>query len=176
MKWKFFHNGNGWWLRIESIDELIEYQKFGNRATMAFDGYFKHKTDGSKLDNLSLALQMIGEKENCTAVEAANKLQFKFYESYLRHLEEDSFININRMGGCNSIDWEMKQVIYKDNLSFPSFTEKDIVIKTFKPYDYRPNYQYHYYAYLGNFQLKDGNKTKWDTEKEAKDFAVQFIS
>jgi len=176
MKWKFFHNGDGWWLRIESVEELIEYQKHDNRGSLALDRYLQHELNGAKLDNLSLALQMIGQKENCTAFAAASKFQLKFYETYLRHLQEDGFININCMGGCNSIDWEMKQVIYKDNLSFPSFTKNDIVIKTFKPVDYRSNYEYHFYAYLGNFQLTDGNKVKWNTEKEARDFAERFIN
>ena len=79
------------------------------------------------------------------------------------------------MGGCNSIDYNIEQFEYRDTLSFPNYSIEDIVIKTFRPKDYRDGYKYHHYAYLGNLQLKDGEKVKWNTEHEAREFAKKYI-
>ena len=40
-----------------------------------------------------------------------------------------------------------------------------------RPYDYR----YHWYAYLGDVQLKNGDVEKWDTRNEAYEFARSLV-
>ena len=175
-KWKFIYNGEAWWLRIESIDQLTEYAKLDNRAATAFSDYLCATMYGKEHSNLSLALQMIGERERGSPVDAGMKLNMSFYKTYLDRIYESGFVNINPAGGCNNIDYDIKLIEYRDKLVFPNYTQEDIKIKTFQLLDYRENYNYHYYAYLGNLQIKDGDKVKWDTYKEAYDFAKQFIS
>ena len=175
-KWKFIYNGDGWWLRIENIEQLTEYAKQDTNSTNAFSDYLRATMYGKEHTNLSMALMMIGERERCSAIDAGIKLKMEFYKTYLDRLDETGFVNLNSVGGCNNIDYDIKLVEYRDKIVFPNYTEKDINIKTFKMSDYRENYKYHYYAYLGNLQIKDGDKVKWDTYKEAYDFAKQFIS
>lgn len=95
-------------------------------------------------------------------------------------LEEYGFLNINCVGGCNSCDWDIVANCYRKELVWPSFTKHDIRIKTFAPKEksvgvYRDDYKYHCYAYLGDMQLTDGKKTKWDTYDEAYAFASNLV-
>ena len=181
--WKFFHNGTAWWLRITEHAQLIEFVTEDKTILNAFNDYFNRSyqgKDGSRshfTNGLSAVLASYAEIKGIGMIGAAQDLVKKKAQTYFELFEQAGFININSQGGCNAIDWPWEQVCEKEQLIWPCFKMSDLRIKTWKP-EYGAdgdNYKYHYYCYLGNIQLTDGDKVKWDTRQEAVDFAKKYI-
>ena len=170
-KWKFILTDSGWWLRIESIDQLLEYQKLDRCIQRGFNDVLKGNDS-----QIAQYLRIKAQNTESTILDTAYKLQFQLYDNYISYLQSVGFVNINKDGGCNGERFLTRAVVYSDNLVFPHFTEKDIRVETFESADYRSNYQYHWYAYLGTIQLHDGDKMKWDTKAEAMEFARRYIN
>ena len=183
-KWKFINNGNGWWLRIESVQQLVEYiemtsSRFADSMMNVMfacnKGKYQHYTN--ELDSY---LELLYRNSKKSLVEVTQRLMFNWAETYYNLLSENGFVNINSCGGCNA-DSEIAAVtVYNDNLVFPDFQKKDLKIKTWELEDkkaghFRSGYRYHYYAYIGDVQIKDGDTVKWNTYEEAYNFAKQFI-
>ena len=183
-KWKFINNGNGWWLRIETVEQLIEYVektsgRFGNSMmnvmSACSNGKEQHYTN--QLDSY---LELLYRNSEKSLIDTAQSLMFKCAETYFDILSEEGFVNINKVGGCNGGLYPNSLVVYKDKLIFPDYQDKDLKIKTWEIEDkksgnFRSGYKYHYYAYVGDVQIKDGDKVKWNTYEEAYDFAKRFI-
>lgn len=64
---------------------------------------------------------------------------------------------------------------YRNNCIFPEYSRSDLRFSTFKGDQCCNNYSYHYYAYIGNAQLHDGNCYKWNSLEAAKEFAYRFV-
>lgn len=183
-RWRFINNGDGWWLRISSFDELLAYcMKTDNRFANAFGRLLKGSADElpeTYDGSLSSAIAVLARVNRKSLVETTGNLLIGVHDTYFKYLERDGFLNINCVGGCNSCDWDIVANCYRKELVWPSFTKNDIRIKTFAPEEksvgvYRDDYKYHYYAYLGDMQLTDGEKTKWDTYDEAYAFASNLV-
>jgi hypothetical protein len=183
-RWKFFHNGDGWWLKITTYDEILDYVKaVDNRYGDALLELVDHESKGIQghySNQLSYAIDQIARMDETSRMSACVKLSMLAGEAYINHLRNDGFVNINKVGGCNSIDWKEELVEYKDNLCFPDYSEKNIRVKTFenieaKYGEIKENYNYHWYAYIGEMQIKDGSKEKWDTKEEAMEFAKKYV-
>jgi hypothetical protein len=58
--------------------------------------------------------------------------------------------------------------VRRANIDFPKYHEQDIHIARF------PDGQ-HYYAYIGDMQVRDGDILKWDTYDEAFAQAQKYI-
>lgn len=170
-KWKFVLTDSGWWLRIEHIDQLLEYQKKDHCVSNGFTDIMKGRES-----QLATYIRLVGQNNNISILDAAYKVNFRLYDTYLSQLQSNGFVDINKDGGCNCSKPLVRGVVYKDNKVFPTFTERDIKVETFENTDYRSNYKYHWYAYLGNIQLHDGDKMKWDTKEEALEFARRYIN
>ena len=54
-----------------------------------------------------------------------------------------------------------------DKLIWPDFKENQIKIERFPAGE-------HYYAYVGNMQVRDGDTLKWNTYEEAYEHAKQY--
>jgi hypothetical protein len=126
-------------------------------------------------DGLSSALDILNRSSGDSLLVTTGKLVSDAHYTYFRNLQRFGFVNINRLGGCNASQWPAQLVIKKDELIFPMLSRKDVTIKTWeweekKRYAYRPGYKYHWYAYLGDVQLKDGDIDKWDTREAAETF------
>ena len=91
----------------------------------------------------------------------------------VNNLEEYGVVYINCVGGStfkyNDIEYA---VVRRSNLVWPDYKEEDIRIKSFEGGD-------HFYAYIGDVQVKQGtgNDTimKWDTYDEAYQAALSYI-
>lgn len=183
-KWKFVNNGNGWWLRIENVKQLTEYVektsgRFGNSMMNVMSNCRSGK-DYHNTNQLDFCLEVLYKNSGKSLIETAQKLMFDCAETYFNLLSERGFVNINKFGGCNNSSYPNSVIVYKDKCIFPDYQEKDLKIKTWEMEDkkagnFRSGYKYHYYAYVGDVQIKDGDKVKWDTYEEAYEFAKQFI-
>ena len=182
-KWKFFFNGYTWWLRIENVEQLMKYfektdeNRFGGAMmTVAYrrmDNNNAHYDD--KYDGIAGSLDTINGIYHEDLLTTTGRLRLACHKTYLRNLMDRGFVNIDRLGGCNSCDWDMKVVITKDELIFPTYSRKDVTIKTWELSEkqcgvYRNNYNYHWYAYIGDVRLKDGDIEKWNTKVEVEKF------
>ena len=59
-------------------------------------------------------------------------------------------------------------VVKREKLVFPKFDKNDIRIEKFP-------YGAHYYAYVGDVQVKDGTTLKWNTYEEARRQAEKYV-
>lgn len=183
-KWKFFYNGEGWWLKITSFDQLLRYVeetsgRFGTAMLDVADHRAKN-IEGHYTDHLSDVIDSLHRFSNESLIETTMRLSMMAGDVYLKILHNDGFININRYGGCNSIDWPEKLVELRDRLVFPETQRKNVEIKTFenaesKYGECREHYQYHWYVYIDGVQVKDGDKSKFDTKEEAELFAQRCL-
>ena len=187
-KWKFIHNGLGWWLRIESSAQLMEYieatdsSRFGEGMIKVRNRYNRGDDfDTHNRDEMADAIGVLWKYTGLPLNAITGEIMLACHSTYFKLLREEGFVDINPVGGCNAFTKDVKATVYRDNLVFPCYTEKDIRIKTWEWEDKkngvnRPyGYKYHYYAYLGDMQLKDGEPEKWNTREEVLEFAKTFL-
>lgn len=194
MQWTFVlkdkgTKNQGWWLKISSPEELERYLGAVNptRFGKAFENYFMGKDwDEFKrparriaLDHspyreeapLTYAVCLHAAKNNqniCTGIlsfETMTALQ------QLDKIKQYGCIFINHVGGYHA-DYDGQHqydFIRKDELVFPDFKKSEIKIEKF------PNGT-HYYAYIDNNQVRDGDTLKWDTYQDAYEHALAYIN
>ena len=180
MRWKFFHNGYAWWLRIETLEQLIRYFELtdenrfgGSMMQVAYNRMGDSENyDGNRVAECIDVLSQIRSEDLLTAT---GRFRLEAHQTYLKNFQRAGFVNINRVGGCNSSDWCSCAVTYRDELIFPSYTKKDVKIKTWEMGErqvgsFRNGYNYHWYAYIGDVRIVDGEKEKWDSKEEAQAF------
>lgn len=188
MKWKFIHNGTSWWLRIETAEQLSEYirltdsKRFGeNMLNIANRAQMGKLDDTHNVSQMAGSIQTLWQYSGEPLDVVTGKVMIACHNTYWKLLRESGFIHINPVGGCNAFATDIKAVEYRDKLVFPHYTEKDIRIRTWEWEEKkngvnRPSgYKYHWYAYLGDLQLKDGDVEKWNTREEAFAFAKTFL-
>lgn len=193
MEWLFVHSSTngGWWLKINSIEQLTEYHKklSGSQYENAFDMYsqgYIHGKGGRPeeiLEGLSLEERIkmmlnpdfkklqgavyMAEKSNATILDGFRMLNMEIGSGQLRSLKEFGNIFINRAGGY-TISISYDQFCRRKEMVFPDFTEKDIRVKQFKGGT-------HFYAYIGDMQLRNGDNLKWLSYDAAYQSALAVI-
>lgn len=188
----FEPNNHSWWLKVSDMDQLMDYIKLtqSSRYEGALNLYFdifkkgansdEDGTDRSVMEildslpndvrfnifinnhndyNLMVSAIMKAEQYEVSILEGFRLLNMEFGMKMMKNIQEYGQIYINRVGG-NTHDLNYTQSCRQSKMVWPDFTEKDIRIKRFP-------YGSHYYAYVGNVEVKDGNKKKWNTYEEA---------
>ena len=185
MKWNFFWNGYSWWLKITDVHQLEEYlertdgERFG--GSMMSVAYRRMDNKEGYDNSIQQAIDLLSRNNGTDLLTTTGQFRMDVHRAYFRNLMEKGFVNINKLGGCNSCNWPEYIKISRDDLIFPSFTIKDVVIKTWQNTEQRiagyvDRYNYHYYAYIGGVQIKDGDKTKWDTKAECEAFVDKLFA
>lgn len=171
-------NNQGWWLRITSVEELIEYYKqiAPVRNGKAFENYFYGKEwngyhPGFENDRhaphhetaaYTDAVVRYAAKNDLNIFNALTEFTQMVALQQLEELKEHGTIYINRVGGYT---WKTEKsieyaLVRRDELVFPEFKKNEIRVKRFP-------YGNHFYAYIGDLQVKDGDQMKWNTYEEA---------
>ena len=77
---------------------------------------------------------------------------------------------INSVGGYYRYYPTDKEYAFvrRKELIFPDFKKDDIRIKQFPGGE-------HYYAYIGDMQVRDGNTLKWDSYQDAYEMALSLL-
>ena len=167
-KFVFEEPDNGWWLKIDSAEKLIDYHK----KTEKFYGdgledYLHH--DRSHYTNQrTYAIVMYAEKHHLTIIDAIIQFRLMLAQEQLIKIHEDGAIYINSSGGYHS-NSVYKQYVIKKDLIFPQYDKSDIKIKQFPGGT-------HWYAYVGNMQIKNGDIQKWNSYEEAYNYAKKYVS
>lgn len=185
MEWLFVHSKNGWRLKIDNIEQLTEYHKKlnGSQFSNAFDMYMKGGRPEEILEKLSIEerIEMIcnpdfkklqgavymAERNNATILDGFRMLNMEIGSGQLRVLKENGSIFINSAGGF-TYGIEYDQFCRRKEMIFPNFKKEEIRIKQF-------NGGIHYYAYIGDMQVRNGSELKWSTYDEAYQSALSIV-
>lgn len=114
-----------------------------------------------------LGAVMQAEKNELSILDGFRSLNMEIGLGQMRTMEEYGAIYINCVGGY-TFGLNYNQFCRRKELVYPDFKESDIRIKQFQGGE-------HYYAYVGDMQVRDGENFKWNSHKEAYDKALEVI-
>lgn len=167
----------GWWLEVKTVEQLLDYhEKTDRRWGRAVENWLNSKeaTSGGYTEHmkpLTLAIALDAESKGHSIIDATLGFRQRMIEQQIQFLKEDGVIYINCVGGyCTSISSHSYQAQYvrRKELVFPNYKQSDIHITKFPMGE-------HYYAHIGDLELKDGDKMKWNSYREAYEFAKTYI-
>lgn len=189
MEWLFVHSKDGgWWLKIDNPEQLMEYYGIqnGSQYLGAFKLYMDYQctrpekiieslsfeervkmTNNPDFKKLQCAI-LYAEKYNTNVLDGFRLLNIERGRKELSNIFEYGQVYINRVGG-STFFLNYDQFCRRKEMIFPDFKEEDIRIKQFKGGT-------HYYAYIGDMQVRNGDEMKWNSRDEAYQSAVKLIS
>ncbi len=172
----FVYKNGGWWLRINEPKQLFDYyEKTDSRWSDGFYNLITSKEFGNgenHANSLAYAIGTYGANRKLNAIEATQSFRVAVLSNQLDVLLKYHEIYINRNGGYHpntSGRKDYSQFVRRKRLIFPEYKESDIRIKQFTGGE-------HWYAYIGDLQIKDGDIIKWNTYEEAYRKAKELIS
>ena len=155
-----------WCLKVTNINTFADYiEKIDNRImTNGFNDYIFNNHPG----NLGYLIGGLVDKYKIRPLDAAQYIQVQKIHDIIDLIEQGYEIYINKNGGyCfghnDYTDW-----CHKKEMIFPDFKIDQIKIESF------PGGK-HFYAYIDNMPVRDGDTIKWDTYKEAYDYAATLV-
>lgn len=177
----------GWWLKITTIEQLTEYHKkcSGSRYEKAMEMYMngirpqdmkaeemtleeRIKLQQSKDFKLLQCAVMQAQKYETNIIDGFRMLNMEIGMKQMEDIKRYGAVYINRVGG-STFDLEYTQFCRREEPIFPDFKESDIRIKRFKGGQ-------HYYAYVGDMQIREGDNLKWSTYAAAERAAKAVVS
>lgn len=188
MEWLFVLRGDkpykskGWWLKIQTPEELAEYFKLVNptRYGNVFENYVYGKEFNSnsvehvphhKEADLTYGIVMQAARNGQTILQGIQSFQLEVALRCLDDIREYGAIYFNRVGG-RTFHYEPTNIQYgfvrRKELVWPDFEVKDIRVKQFPGGE-------HFYAYVGDVQVRDGDTLKWDTYEDAYQNALNYV-
>ena len=171
-------NLTGWWLKLASQQELDGYLSLtSSRYADAFQDWLhdgQHETkepaeDYWKRANLVLAAYALAENTRQDAASAIIQLQIKTAASMSAALAESGCVYVNPRGGWCVSQQESGSFCRRKSLVWPDFDESQIRISRFPGGT-------HYYAYIGDVQVRSGDALKFDAYGEAYAAAKNYIA
>ena len=171
-------NNQGWWLKISSIEELNKYiNNVESPMVKGFKSYLHCREFASPeysgpllphVNREGYFLGLYASNRQISPICAIEEIENKKYKTQVQYLLKGYNIYFNRNGcwhfGINDFDsW-----YDSENLVFPEFNKDQIRIEQFPMGK-------HFYAYIGNMQVRDGDTFKWDTYEEAYNQALSFL-
>ena len=170
-----------WWLKLKSLDELADYLTLTNgRYARALQNYLtdsQYRPDvvghGHHVAEapLTLAAYLRGVNRNSSVVQALLDLESETAWTMAENLVRTGHIYINSVGGwnCLRVRPEPCDVVHSRHLVWPSFTESDIHISRF------PGGR-HWYARVGNVDVRNGDTLRFDTRERARAAATSYLT
>lgn len=191
-KWTFVlkdkgTNNQGWWLKILTIEELGKYyeQTYGVRYGKVFENFvygkeFNDIRKGSPSNRhmlhhqeatLTECIVNYASRNNLTILQGISRFVLEVVQTQIECIRENGAIYINRVGGYHSAyENEPKyDFVHREKLIFPDFKQNQIRIEKFP-------YGNHFYAYIGDTQVRCGDVLKWNTYEEAYKCALEYVS
>ena len=176
MTWTFIKEKD-WQLRIDSEEQLVEYyveNEILDNDREHFHRLIKYNGESSynKVSHSVFggAVERISKEYGFSYDDAYEYLKDVQLFSMLNVLKKTGAIYINRYGGFHGErkDMDMTRFVHREDLEWPRYSFDDIRIKKFDDGT-------HYYAYIGDAQVRDENGAlKWDTEEDARKAAEKY--
>lgn len=177
--WTFLFEepNNGWWLKIDNGNDLIDYHnKTISHYQNCISDYLKNSDEYDRTgrydsfdSTLTYAIVRYAENNNLSIIDACMQFRMKVAAEQLQAIHENGYIVINRAGGYHSGPIEHSQFVRRKTFTWPDFKESDIRITRYEG-------GIHWYVRIGDMELHEGDNIKWMTEKEARDAAMRYIS
>lgn len=185
----FIYDGGVWWLKLTDAEQIIDYhKKTDSRYEGAITLYMKFKQEGKEWYNLlegmelQERIEMMGRKDfkylQCAIIKAQQVegtifdgfrfLNMEIGAGELQTIREHGAVFINPAGG-HTWGIETVQFCRRKELVFPDFKREDIRLRQF-------NGGRHWYAYVGDMQLRDGDCLKWNTREAAQAAAEAIVN
>lgn len=179
----------GWWLKISNIAEYIEYKK--NAKSPLVDGFnsalnsqefggpsreswqLLHAVGITSVhlkphvNNAGYLVGMHAQNNQISLAESAVQLEIDQDDQIVKLLNEGYNIYFNRNGGWHFGKNDYSDWYRSEKLVFPKFKKNQIKIEKFPMGK-------HYYAYIDNVQVHDGDTLKWNTYDEAYNYALSL--
>lgn len=192
MEWLFVMKDRGtsnagYWLKISNIEEYMEYLKITNptRYGKAFENYMYGKEFGAptlehspNIEEVPLTHAIVLHATNMNEkystkmniIDAIKDFSSRVVENQLRELQETGALYFNRVGGYHGFYSCMEEngFVRRKELVWPDFKKDEIRIKSFPGGD-------HFYAYIDDMQVRDGDTLKWNTYEEAYNQALSML-
>ena len=174
--------GNTWWLKITGLPELMDYLETTNtRWAHVFDNWL-HDSEfqpnvsghGKHIQQTSLT-QLVHYRAVHTGqpiLSAISDVAGELAESMMNCLYATGVLYVNANGGWNGGGPTVKETgsfCRRKKLVWPDFTEDQVRVSKFPGGT-------HWYAYIGNVQVRDGDKLKFNTKAEALAQAKTYIT
>ena len=167
---------NSWWLKISDVDALADYQAaHADKYGRALLNIVRDRDSGMhgpcpREIPLSQAAYYRAVNTDASPVSALMSISSETTAAQLDALHEHGALYFNPAGGWN---WgppgEPVQTAWRDGFAFPSFTKDDIKITRFPDGT-------HYYAHIGDMEVRDGDVIKWPTRQEAYERALACLA
>lgn len=162
-----------WYIKITSIEQLIDYWKdvFNPRLEKALNTIEDTKEYGNTMQHCDIFQMLIGQTakgEGLTYKEAYEKIVYNHRIGQYQALCNGETIYINKNFGWNTIPKETEQFIHKNNFDFPMMKSEKIKIEQFPMGT-------HFYLFIDGVQLRKNDNLKFDSYKEAYDFAQKYV-
>lgn len=176
-KYMFVWKDSGWWLRITTLNELFNYwDKTDYKWHRTFENLI-HSKEFTKngmqhADATSYAVGMYARKNNLPLLNAVAEFAGEVKGQQLDYLLKYKQLFFNQNGGYHFAyekNTSFEQFCYRDRLVFPDYKKNEIRIKSFPGGT-------HYYAYIGDVQVRNGDILKWDTYQEAYEYALVYVT
>lgn len=165
-------DNQGWWLKISNVNQFIDYleQTTSTRNGKMFEDYWSHRGDVTHCRTDTYCVAKHSERNNLSFLQGLNSFSQMVALQQLKTIEETGCIYINRVGGYHgSYEGEPKyDFCRRKELVFPDFKKDQIRIKRFTGGE-------HFYAYIDDTQVRDGDVMKWNTYDEAMEKALMYL-
>ena len=161
-KWEFALWNGGWWLIIKDLDQFFEYHERtdGNYAADFI-------LSGRSKDGRDQKIEKIANLRGISCFEAAALVSSGVFKAQLEALSRGETLYINQAGGWNNCVIPELTIVF-DKFAWPGWQASDIKVEQWAD-------GYHWYAYVGNVQIKDGDTIKWPTKYEAFKAAMGYV-
>ena len=189
MEWLFVlkdkgTSNQGWWLKLSSAEELAAYVEATHPTR--YGNVFENYAYGKEFNNNSKqhAPHMQEEPITHAVVQYATrqKIPMNILQAIqgfaadiamqqLETIEETGCIYVNRVGGYHGgYEGELTYgFVRRKQLVFPDFTKDNIRVRRYQDGQ-------HFYAFIDDTQVRDGDTLKWDTYDEAYKQSLSYIS
>lgn len=182
MEWLFVYENGGWWLKIGNTEQLTEYHKKTDGSR--YEETLKMYTSGKRPENMSLEerIKMAGNRDyqymigaimqarnlECSILDGFRAMNIEIGMAELNTIKEYGAVYINKAGG-HTFQVHETQFCRRKELIFPDFKIEDIRVKRFQG-------GCHWYAYIGDMQVRNGGELKWNTEAAARKAAESIVN
>lgn len=189
MEYLFVFSDGGWWLKLTDADQIIDYaRKTDSRYEGALEMYMRWKQEGKDYEDAVMELPLTerikltqdrdfkylqcaiiqARKIGGTILDGFRSLNMEIGAAYLQTIREHGAVYINPVGG-KTFDVKYTQFCRRKELVFPEYKREDIRVKQFKGGQ-------HWYAYIGDTQVRNGDQMKWNTYNKAFEAATALVS
>lgn len=161
----------GWWLKLTSDEELISYlAHMDTRWKNTYENFLKDKyyqtsliTHGPHIKEapITFAVWLRGMNRRQSFMSVLTSLMEENAIAMSEHIKHNGYVLVNRKGGWCPTKEQSDDFCHKKELSWPDFSEDDIVISQFPGGT-------HWYARVGNVNVKFGQNRKFYTYEDAK--------